>query len=201
MTGNAELVYSSEGQVVRNASKALTMPPFAPKSSSFRLDFSNPSIVDICDSVGDVYCLKGRNWHSSGRDKARKRAREERYAHRQTANYSLLKATSFHGSCSLSTRGTPTAQFDPMEACAVSKSRFGLNQVLCKAWRAAAHVKAPVRWHQHQLQLLRNHSWTRLQFASLLPRRMVIGRGSCDRNIGGPMVWNAKRLTGMLGGG
>lgn len=30
---------------------------------------------------------------------------------------------------------------------------------------------------------------------------MVIGWGSCDRNIGGPMVWNAKTLTGMLGGG
>lgn len=30
---------------VRNASKALTMPPFAPKSSSFKPCFSNPSIL------------------------------------------------------------------------------------------------------------------------------------------------------------
>lgn len=139
---------SSEGQVVRNASKALTMPPFAPKSSSFKLDFSKPSIVEIRDCVGDFYCSKGRNWLLSSRDKATKRTRDKRRDLKERSPQAdgelrLVEGYLIPRKLQLVDPRTPAAQFDLMEACAVSRSRFGLNQVLCKAWRAAAHVKAP----------------------------------------------------------
>lgn len=107
----------------------------------------------------------------------------------QADGYNLLVATSFHRACNL-----PTAR----SRCSIRSNRGNRSVELkirpqsspSKAWRAAAHVKP--RFECIDVYP-RNHSWTRLQFASLFQGPMVIGRMDCDRIIGGPRVWNVHR--------